>query len=91
YLKALDIAREQNARLWELRAAMNLARSYRGQGRSTEGHRLLEPVCEWFTEDDTTPELRTARLLLDELAAPPSRTDEATIERGTSRRTSQLH
>jgi class 3 adenylate cyclase/predicted ATPase len=68
YLKALSIAEQQGAKLWELRAAMSLARLRREQGRSTEGRAFLAPVCAWFTEGFDTPELNEAKALLDELA-----------------------
>jgi class 3 adenylate cyclase/predicted ATPase len=68
YRKALSIAREQEAKLWELRAAGSLARLRRDQGRSTEARDLLAPVYGWFTEGFDTPDLKEAKALLDELA-----------------------
>jgi predicted ATPase len=68
YRKALSIAREQEAKLWELRAALNLARLRRDQGRRTEARDLLSPVYGWFTEGFDTPDLKEAKALLDELA-----------------------
>src|SRR5262249_54507616 len=50
YCKALDIAREQEAKMWELRAAMSLARLRGDQGRYTEARDILAPVYGWFTE-----------------------------------------
>jgi predicted ATPase len=67
YRKALSIAREQEAKLWELRAAASLARLRRDQGRHTEAHELLAPVYGWFTEGFDTPDLKEAKALLDEL------------------------
>ena len=67
YQKALSIAREQEAKLWELRAAVSLARLRRGQGRRTEARDLLAPVYGWFTEGFDTPDLKDAKALLDEL------------------------
>jgi predicted ATPase len=67
YRKALSIAREQEAKLWELRAAKSLARLRRDQGRRTEARNLLAPVYGWFTEGFDTPDLKEARALLDEL------------------------
>ena len=67
YLKALSIAWEQEAKLWELRAAVSLARLRRDQGRSTEGRDLLAPVYDWFTEGFGTPDLIEAKALLKEL------------------------
>jgi predicted ATPase len=67
YRKALIIAEEQEAKLWELRAAVSLARLRRDQGRHAEARDLLAPVCGWFTEGFDTPDLIEARALLDEL------------------------
>jgi class 3 adenylate cyclase/predicted ATPase len=67
YSKALNIAQEQEAKLWELRAAMSLARLRRDQGRPTEARHLLAPVYGWFTEGFDTPDLKDAKALLDEL------------------------
>jgi len=67
YRKALSIAREQGAKLWELRAAASLARLRRDQGRHTEARDLLAPVYGWFTEGFDTPDLKEAKVLLDEL------------------------
>jgi predicted ATPase len=68
YSKALSIAREQEAKLWELRAAVSLARLWRDQGRRTEAHELLAPVYGWFTEGFDTPDLKKARVTLNKLA-----------------------
>jgi predicted ATPase len=67
YCKALTIAEEQGAKLWELRTAVSLARLRRGQGRRTEARDLLAPVYGWFTEGFATPDLREANALLGEL------------------------
>ena len=69
YRKALSIAREQEAKLWELRAAMSLARLGRDQGRRTEARDLLAPVYGWFTEGFDTPDLKQAKALLEQLTA----------------------
>jgi len=68
YRKALSIAREQEAKLWELRAAVSLAQLRRDQGRRAEARDLLAPVYGWFTEGFDTPDLREAKALLDELS-----------------------
>jgi class 3 adenylate cyclase/predicted ATPase len=68
YRKALGIAQEQEAKLWELRAAMSLARLRRDQGRRAEARDLVAPVYDWFTEGFGTPDLKEAKALLDELA-----------------------
>jgi class 3 adenylate cyclase/predicted ATPase len=67
YRRALGIAREQEAGLWELRAAINLARLQRDQGRRAEARDLLAPVYGWFTEGFGTPDLKEAKKLLDEI------------------------
>jgi len=68
YRQALGIAQEQEAKLWELRAAASLARLRRDQGRRAEAHDLLAPVYGWFTEGFETPDLKEAKALLDELS-----------------------
>jgi len=68
YRKALSIAEEQEAKLWELRAAASLARLRRDQDREAEARDLLAPVYAWFTEGFDTPDLKEAKTLLDELS-----------------------
>ena len=63
-LRALEIARSQEARSLELRSAIGLARLWETQGRAAEGRRLLEELCAWFTEGDEMPDLQAARSLL---------------------------
>ena len=63
--RALSIARHQSAKLWELRAAVSLARLWRDQGRNDKAADLLAPVYGWFTEGFATPDLKTAKELLD--------------------------
>jgi class 3 adenylate cyclase/predicted ATPase len=65
---ALEIARAQQARSWELRAAMSMARLRRDQGRFAEAHDLLAPIYGWFTEGFNTLDLKEAKTLLDALA-----------------------
>ena len=67
--RALAIAREQQAKSWELRAAMSMARLWRDQGKRDEARELLAPVYGWFTEGFDTLDLKEAKALLDELAA----------------------
>jgi len=67
YRKAVSIAIEQEAKLWELRAAASLARLRRDQGRTAEARDLLVPVYGWFTEGFDTADLKEAKRLLDEL------------------------
>ena len=63
YRKALSIAAEQAAKLWELRAAESLASLRRDQGRHAEARDLLAPVYGWFTEGFGTPDLKQAKAL----------------------------
>jgi predicted ATPase len=65
YREALAISRKQDAKLWELRAAISLASLLRSQGRRSEAHDLLAPVYGWFTEGFDMPDLREAKALLD--------------------------
>jgi class 3 adenylate cyclase/predicted ATPase len=66
-LRALAIARGQHARMWELRAAVTLARLYRDQDLRGEARELLGPVYGWFTEGFDTPDLKEAKALLKSL------------------------
>jgi predicted ATPase len=66
---ALAVARQQQAKSWELRAAMSLARLWRSQGKVQQGRELLAPVYGWFTEGFDTRDLKEAKALLEELAA----------------------
>ena len=65
--RALAVAREQQAKSWELRAAMSMARLWRDQGKRDAAHDLLTPVYGWFTEGFDTRDLKEAKALLDEL------------------------
>ena len=67
--RALDVARQQQAKSWELRAAMSLARLWRSQGKVQQARELLAPVYGWFTEGFDTRDLKEAKALLGELAA----------------------
>jgi predicted ATPase len=67
YLLALEIARSQNAKLWEIRAATSLSRLWRDQGKRHETLDLLAPVYNWFTEGFDTPDLVDAKALLEQL------------------------
>ena len=66
YRKALSISDEQEAKLWQLRAATSLARLMGEQGRWTEARELLAPVYGWFTEGFGTADLKDAKALLDQ-------------------------
>ena len=67
--RALEIARKQQAKSWELRAAMSMARLWRGQGKPQQARELLAPVYGWFTEGFDTLDLKEAKALLEELAS----------------------
>jgi TolB-like protein/predicted ATPase len=85
YRKALSIAKEQEAKLWELRAAISFARLRRDQGRHAEARNLLAPVYGWFTEGFDTADLKEAKALLDELdgsSAPTAFREPMATERG---------
>jgi predicted ATPase len=64
---ALSVARHQQAKSWELRASMSLARLWRDQGKVSEARELLAPVYGWFTEGFDTRDLKEAKVLLEEL------------------------
>jgi predicted ATPase len=63
------VGRKQQAKSWELRAAMSMARLWRDQGKRDEARDLLSPVYGWFTEGFDTLDLKEAKALLDELHA----------------------
>jgi predicted ATPase len=67
FLKALAVARRQEAKSLELRAAMSLARLWQQQGKTSEAYQLLTPVYHWFTEGFDTKDLQEAKALLASL------------------------
>src|SRR5262249_40075156 len=67
FLDAITMAQRMSAKTWELRAAMNLARLWRDQGKVQQARELLAPVYGWFTEGFDTLDLKDAKALLDEL------------------------
>ena len=67
FLRAIAIAQKQQAKSWELRAAMSLARLWRDEGRPQQARELLAPVYGWFTEGFDTRDLKEAKALLEEL------------------------
>jgi len=69
FQQALAVARRQQAKSWELRVAMSLARLWQQQGKRAEARELLTPVYGWFTEGFDTADLQEARALLEELEA----------------------
>jgi tetratricopeptide (TPR) repeat protein len=68
FMRAIDIARSQQTRTFELRATTSLARLWRDQGKRTEARDLLAPIYGWFTEGFDTPVLQDSKALLDQLA-----------------------
>ena len=68
FQQALDIARRQQTKSWELRAAMSLSRLWQQKGKRTEAYQLLSDIYGWFTEGFDTGDLQAAKALLVELA-----------------------
>ena len=68
YLASLDVAREQQAKSWELRTSTSLAQLWQSQGKRNEALDLLKPVYDWFTEGFDTKDLIEAKALIEELA-----------------------
>ena len=68
FLRALEVARRQEAKSLELRAAMSLSQLWQHQGKCAEARALLAPIYGWFTEGFDTADLQEARTLLEELA-----------------------
>jgi len=66
---AIDVARRQSARLFELRATISLARLLKQQGKTDEARRMLTEIYNWFTEGFDTADLKSAKALLDGLIA----------------------
>ena len=67
--QALTIARQQQAKSWELRAAMSMARLWHDQGKPQQAREILAPIYGWFTEGFDTLDLKEAKALLDKLHA----------------------
>jgi predicted ATPase len=67
--RALSVARMQQPKSWELRAAMSMARLWRDQGKQQRARDLVAPVYGWFTEGFDNLDLKEAKALLDELAS----------------------
>jgi tetratricopeptide (TPR) repeat protein len=67
--RALMVARQQEAKSWELRAAMSMARLWRDQGKRQQARELLAPIYGWFTEGFDTRDLKEAKALLEEIAS----------------------
>jgi predicted ATPase len=69
YHQAVAVAKRQSAKPFELRASTSLARLWRDQGKRNEARDLLAPICGWFTEGFDTPDLKEAKVLLEQLTA----------------------
>jgi predicted ATPase len=68
FQQALDVARSQQAKSLELRAALSLSRLWQQQGQRTTVRELLAPIYGWFTEGFDTPDMQEAQALLTELS-----------------------
>ena len=68
FCKAIEIARRQSAKAWELRAVMSLSRLWQRQGKKAEARQLLMEIYNWFTEGFDTKDLQEAKALLEELS-----------------------
>jgi predicted ATPase len=68
--RAIEVARRQSAKSWELRTTTRLAHLWQEQGRTDEARRMLAEIYEWFTEGFDTPDLQEAKALLQELEMP---------------------
>jgi len=66
FQKALELARQQSAKSWELRAAMSLGRLWQQQNQKAEARQLLSEVYNWFTEGFDTADLQEAKALLEQ-------------------------
>jgi predicted ATPase len=67
FQQTLTVARRQQAKSWELRAAMSMSRLWQQQGKQAEAYALLAPIYSWFTEGFDTADLQEAKALLEEL------------------------
>ncbi len=68
FLKAIEVARHQQAKSWELRATTSLARLWQQQGKTKKDHKMLSEIYNWFTEGFDTKDLQEAKALLKELS-----------------------
>ncbi len=67
FRRAVEIAQQQSAKSWELRAGTSLSRLWLRHGKKADAFELLAPVCDWFTEGRDTADLKESRTLLDQL------------------------
>jgi predicted ATPase len=70
FLKAIEVARRQQAKSWELRAATSLSRLWQQQGKKNEARQMLAEIYGWFTEGLDTKDVQEAKALLAELSSP---------------------
>jgi DNA-binding winged helix-turn-helix (wHTH) protein/predicted ATPase len=70
FLRAIEIARAQQAKAWELRAVTSLSRLWQRQDKTSEAGEMLAGICAWFTEGSASVDLEEARSLLTELTSP---------------------
>ena len=68
FLKAIEIARKQQAKSWELRAVMSLSRLWHSQGKKDAGRKMLAEIYGWFTEGFDTKDLQEAKALIEEMS-----------------------
>jgi predicted ATPase len=68
FRRAIEVAQQQQAKSWELRATTSLCRLWQKQGKAEEARRALAEICGWFTEGFATRDLQEAKALLDELS-----------------------
>jgi predicted ATPase len=68
--RAIEVAKAQKAKSWELRATMSLCRLLQKQGKQDQARIQLSEICNWFTEGFDTPDLIEAKELLDALSLP---------------------
>ena len=68
FYQALEVSRSQQAKSWELRAAMSLSRLWQQQGQGMQAQQQLAPIYDWFTEGFSTQDLKDAKMLLEELS-----------------------
>jgi predicted ATPase len=66
--KAIEVARRQQAKSWELRAVITLSRLWQKQGKKAEARQILAEIYNWFNEGFDTPDLKEAKVLLDSLS-----------------------
>jgi predicted ATPase len=84
FWKAIEIARKQQAKSWELRATVSLARLWQQQGKKKEARQMLAEIYGWFTEGFDTKDLQEAKALLEDLGEKAKRGNGETEEKRSS-------